>query len=191
MRLRLRSRHRPHTPSIWNHTSRTRSQTSSNRSERSRRMKTRPGEPQNVLRNRDHPKNEEHHRQAEAGQRVQREEDHRSGHQDPEEGHQCLEEDHRGQAAVRQGQEEDHQGQGEDREEGRIARALRLASLPPCRALKSFAREERTLLRELTHRISNELVSSISIVSAAAVRADNPEVKVALSAPDNSRTLCY
>ena len=56
-----------------------------------------------------------------------------------------------------------------------------MASLPPCRALKSFAREERTLLRELTHRISNELVSSISIVSAAAVRADNPEVKVALS----------
>jgi two-component sensor histidine kinase len=123
----------------------------------------------------------EHHRQAEAVQRVQREEDHRSGHQDPEEGHQCQEEDHRGQAAVRQGQEEDHQGQGEDREEGRIARALWLASLPPCRALKSFAREERTLLRELTHRISNELVSSISIVSAAAVRADNPEVKVALS----------
>jgi two-component sensor histidine kinase len=42
-------------------------------------------------------------------------------------------------------------------------------------------RDERTLLRELTHRISNELVSSISIVSAAAVRADNPEVKFALS----------
>jgi two-component sensor histidine kinase len=42
-------------------------------------------------------------------------------------------------------------------------------------------RDERTLLRELTHRINNELVSSIKNVSAAAVRADNPEVKVALS----------
>jgi two-component sensor histidine kinase len=42
-------------------------------------------------------------------------------------------------------------------------------------------RNERTLLRELTHRINNELVSSINVVSAAAVRADNKEVKVALS----------
>ena len=42
-------------------------------------------------------------------------------------------------------------------------------------------RDEQTLLRELTHRIRNELVSSINIVSAAAVRAENPEVKVALS----------
>jgi two-component sensor histidine kinase len=41
-------------------------------------------------------------------------------------------------------------------------------------------RDEQTLLRELTHRIRNELVSSINIVSAAAVRAENPEVKVAL-----------
>jgi len=41
--------------------------------------------------------------------------------------------------------------------------------------------DERTLLRELTHRINNELVFSINAVSAAAVRADNPEVKVALS----------
>jgi two-component sensor histidine kinase len=40
---------------------------------------------------------------------------------------------------------------------------------------------ERTLLRELTHRINNELASSISAVSAAAVRTDNQEVKVALS----------
>jgi two-component sensor histidine kinase len=42
-------------------------------------------------------------------------------------------------------------------------------------------RDEQMLLRELTHRIRNELVSSISIVSAAAVRTENPEVKVALS----------
>jgi two-component sensor histidine kinase len=41
-------------------------------------------------------------------------------------------------------------------------------------------RDEQTCLRELTHRIRNELVSSINIVSAAAVRAENPEVKVAL-----------
>ena len=41
-------------------------------------------------------------------------------------------------------------------------------------------RGERTLLRELTHRINNELLSSINTVSAAAVRADNTEVKVAL-----------
>ena len=156
MRLRLRSRHPPHTPStgrdIRNHTSRTRRQTSSNRSERSHRLKTHPGELQNVLRNRDHPKNEQHHRQAEVSHRVQREGDHRSGHQvqrgedprsgrqAPEEGHQCQEEDHRGQGAVRQVQEEDHQGQGEGREEGRIARAQQSASLPPCRALRSRMR---------------------------------------------------
>jgi two-component sensor histidine kinase len=42
-------------------------------------------------------------------------------------------------------------------------------------------RDERTLLRALTHRINNELDSSISIVSTAAVRTDNPETKVALS----------
>jgi two-component sensor histidine kinase len=42
-------------------------------------------------------------------------------------------------------------------------------------------RDERTLLRELTHRIHNELISSIYTVSALAVRAENPEVKVALS----------
>jgi two-component sensor histidine kinase len=40
---------------------------------------------------------------------------------------------------------------------------------------------ERTLLRELTHRINNELASTINTVSAAAVRTDNQEVKVALS----------
>jgi two-component sensor histidine kinase len=42
-------------------------------------------------------------------------------------------------------------------------------------------RDERTLLRELTHRIHTELISSINIVSTAAVRTENPEVKVALS----------
>jgi len=42
-------------------------------------------------------------------------------------------------------------------------------------------RDERTLLRELTRRIHNELSSSIYTVSASAVRAENPEVKVALS----------
>lgn len=43
------------------------------------------------------------------------------------------------------------------------------------------SQDERMLLREQTHRISRELVSSINVVSAAAVRADNPKVKVALS----------
>ena len=42
-------------------------------------------------------------------------------------------------------------------------------------------RDEQTLLRDLTHRIRNGLASSINIVSAAAVRTENPEVKVALS----------
>jgi two-component sensor histidine kinase len=42
-------------------------------------------------------------------------------------------------------------------------------------------RDERALLRELTHRIDNQLTSSIEIVSAAAVRTENPAVKVALS----------
>src|ERR1700752_5056738 len=37
------------------------------------------------------------------------------------------------------------------------------------------------LLRELTHRVHAEFISSINIVSTAAVRAENPEVKVALS----------
>ena len=41
--------------------------------------------------------------------------------------------------------------------------------------------DEPMLLREQTHRISSELLSSINVVSAAAVRTDNPEVKVALS----------
>jgi hypothetical protein len=42
-------------------------------------------------------------------------------------------------------------------------------------------RDERTLLRELTHRIQKEFISSINVVFAAAVRTENPEVKVALS----------
>jgi two-component sensor histidine kinase len=39
---------------------------------------------------------------------------------------------------------------------------------------------ERTLVRELTHRIDNQLAAAIDVVTVAAVRADNPEVKVAL-----------
>ena len=38
----------------------------------------------------------------------------------------------------------------------------------------------RTLVRELTHRINNQLASAIDVVTAAAVRAENPEAKVAL-----------
>jgi two-component sensor histidine kinase len=41
-------------------------------------------------------------------------------------------------------------------------------------------RDERTLLRELNHRMNNELAAAINIVSIAAVRAEKPEVKVAL-----------
>jgi hypothetical protein len=48
------------------------------------------------------------------------------------------------------------------------------SSLPP-------ALEERTLLLELNHRINNEFASVINLVSVAAVRADNSEVKAALS----------
>jgi two-component sensor histidine kinase len=40
--------------------------------------------------------------------------------------------------------------------------------------------EKRTLVRELTHRITNQLAAAIDAVTAAAVRADNPEAKVAL-----------
>jgi two-component sensor histidine kinase len=39
---------------------------------------------------------------------------------------------------------------------------------------------ERTLVRELTHRINNQLASAINVVTAAAVRAEHPETKVAL-----------
>ena len=42
-------------------------------------------------------------------------------------------------------------------------------------------RGERAIRRALTHRIHNDLVSSINVVSADAVRAENPEVKAALA----------
>jgi two-component sensor histidine kinase len=40
--------------------------------------------------------------------------------------------------------------------------------------------DERTVVRELTHRINNQLASAINLVTAAAVRAEHPETKVAL-----------
>jgi two-component sensor histidine kinase len=40
--------------------------------------------------------------------------------------------------------------------------------------------DERTLVRELTHRVNNQLASAIDVVTAAAVRAEHPEAKVAL-----------
>ena len=40
--------------------------------------------------------------------------------------------------------------------------------------------DERILVRELTHRINNQLTSAIDVVTAAAVRADHLEAKVAL-----------
>jgi two-component sensor histidine kinase len=40
--------------------------------------------------------------------------------------------------------------------------------------------DERTLVRELTHRINSQLASAINLVTAAAVRAEHPETKVAL-----------
>jgi two-component sensor histidine kinase len=39
---------------------------------------------------------------------------------------------------------------------------------------------ERTLVCELTHRINNQFASAINLVTAAAVRAEHPETKVAL-----------
>lgn len=42
--------------------------------------------------------------------------------------------------------------------------------------------EGRLLLSELTHRVNNEFASAISVVSIAAARAKNGEVKVALAA---------
>ena len=42
------------------------------------------------------------------------------------------------------------------------------------------ASEDRLLLDELTHRVSNELTSAIGIVTAAAARSSATEVKVAL-----------
>lgn len=41
-------------------------------------------------------------------------------------------------------------------------------------------RDERILLRELNHRMDNELAAAINVVCAAALRADNPDVKLAL-----------
>ena len=40
--------------------------------------------------------------------------------------------------------------------------------------------DERILVCELTHRINNQLASAINLVTAAAVRAEHPETKVAL-----------
>ena len=40
--------------------------------------------------------------------------------------------------------------------------------------------DERTLVRELTHRVNNQLASAIDVVAAAAVRAEHPEAKGAL-----------
>ena len=41
--------------------------------------------------------------------------------------------------------------------------------------------DERTLLRELNHRIANEFTAAINLVSLTAVHAENAEVKTALS----------
>jgi hypothetical protein len=40
--------------------------------------------------------------------------------------------------------------------------------------------DERTLVREMTHRVNNQLASAIDVVTAAAVRAEHPEARVAL-----------
>ncbi len=47
---------------------------------------------------------------------------------------------------------------------------------------KPHVSQERLLLREMTHRINNEFASVISVVSLAAARSRNDEVKVALAA---------
>jgi two-component sensor histidine kinase len=41
--------------------------------------------------------------------------------------------------------------------------------------------QEQTLLHELNHRVNNEFATAISVVSLAAARAGNSEVKAALS----------
>jgi two-component sensor histidine kinase len=46
--------------------------------------------------------------------------------------------------------------------------------------------EERLLLSELTHRVNNEFASAISVVSLAAARSNNSEVKNALAAVTDS-----
>lgn len=48
-------------------------------------------------------------------------------------------------------------------------------------AFHSPGSDERTLLRELNHRVANEFTAAINLVSLAAVRAENPQVKIALS----------
>ena len=45
----------------------------------------------------------------------------------------------------------------------------------------SSALDDRTLLRELNHRMANDFASAINFVSVAAVRTDDPDVKTALS----------
>jgi two-component sensor histidine kinase len=45
---------------------------------------------------------------------------------------------------------------------------------------RSSASEDRLLLDELTHRVSNELAAAIGIVTAAAARSSATEVKIAL-----------
>jgi two-component sensor histidine kinase len=45
--------------------------------------------------------------------------------------------------------------------------------------------EARLLLREFSHRISNEFASAISVISIAAARSANNEAKVALAAVQN------
>src|ERR1700719_339826 len=47
---------------------------------------------------------------------------------------------------------------------------------------KRVPSEERLLLREFAHRISNEFASAISVISLAAARSANDEVKIALAA---------
>ena len=49
---------------------------------------------------------------------------------------------------------------------------------------------ERILVRELTHRINNQLTSAINVVTAAAVRTDHLEAKAALGNVVRSRRMC-
>lgn len=57
---------------------------------------------------------------------------------------------------------------------------LRTAIGPRAALTRLIALVVSSLARELRHQIRNELLSSINIVSAAGVRAENPEVKPAL-----------
>lgn len=47
-------------------------------------------------------------------------------------------------------------------------------------AIEQSLSDERLLMHELTHRLNNELASVISIISLAAARCRNPEVRNAL-----------